>query len=77
MLLIIFSDEVDGKTQVTKTPRSSDSVKIGLCIFREVEINDHVYREDINTSSKNVSAYQASCLSIFEVVINSKTKRLT
>ena len=74
MLLIIFSDEIDGETQVSKTTRSTNSVKIGFSVLGEIEIDDNVNWQDINTSCKNVSANQASGFSIFEIVVNSTEK---
>jgi len=75
ILLIRVSDEVDCKTQMTKTTGSTNSVKIGLCISWEVKIDDDVNGEDINTSGKNVRTNQAPCLTIFVVVVDSKQRR--
>lgn len=42
ILLIIISDEVDGKTEVTKSSRSTNSVEVRLRVMWKVEINDDV-----------------------------------
>jgi hypothetical protein len=71
MLLIIDSDEVDGKTQVAKTSRPSNSVQVGLSILGEVKVNDYIDRQDVDTSCEDICAHQASRLSILEIVVNS------
>ena len=49
-------DEVDRQAKVTKTSRTTDSVKVGLCILGEIEIDDDVNGLDINTSSQEIGA---------------------
>ena len=72
ILLIRFSDEVDGQTQMAESSRSTDSMQVSLSVPREIEVDDHIHRKNIDTTSKNICANQASGLSIFEVMVNSK-----
>tara|TARA_B110001450_G_C17634031_1_gene486425 strand:+ start:181 stop:465 length:285 start_codon:yes stop_codon:yes gene_type:complete len=72
ILLIRFSDEVDGQTQMAESSRSTDSMQVSLSVPREIEVDDHIHRKNIDTTSKNICANQASGLSILEVMINSK-----
>ena len=51
---------------------STDSMQVSLSVPREVEVDDHVDWKNIDTTSKDVSTNQASGLSIFEVMVNSK-----
>ena len=71
ILLVIVGDEIDGKTQVSKTSWPTDSVQVGLCIPREVKVDDDVDRENIDSTSKNVSADEASGLTILIVMVDS------
>ena len=57
VLLVILSDEVDGKSKMPESPRSTDSVKIGLRVPREIEVNDHIHRHDVNTTSEEIRAH--------------------
>jgi hypothetical protein len=36
---------------------SSNSVQVGLWVLWEVEVDNNIYWDDIDTSSKQVSAY--------------------
>ena len=56
---------------MTESSRSTDSMEIGLSISSKVEINDYIDGLNIDTSSKDISANQASCFSIFKVMVNS------
>ena len=76
VVLVVLCDEVDSQSQVAKTSRTTNSVKIGLRVPREVEVDDHVHRHDINTTGEKVGANQATRLSVLEVVIDAVTVRL-
>lgn len=45
-------------------------MKVGLRVPREIEVDDHVHRHDVDTAGEEVSAHQAPSLSILEVVID-------
>jgi hypothetical protein len=53
-LPVIVSDKVDGHTQVTIATRSTNSVKVGLCMFREVKVDDHIHSLNVNTSCEQI-----------------------
>ena len=42
-LPVIVSDEIDGKSQVTKSSGTSNAVKVRLTVLGKVEVDDHVY----------------------------------
>jgi len=46
-------------------------VEICFSIARKVEVDDHIDRENIDTTSKDISANKASRFTILEVMINS------
>jgi hypothetical protein len=71
VVLVVLSDEVDGQTEMSKTTRPSNSVQVGLSVLREVEVDDHIDRNDIDTTSEQVSAYQTASFSVLEVMENS------
>ena len=48
-------------------------MQVSLGEAREVKVNDDVDRQDVDTTSKNVSAHETSGLTSLEVVINSLT----
>ena len=71
-MLVIFSDEVDGETEMTKSTGTSDSVEVGVWAAREVEVDNHVHGHDIDTTGEQIGAHKASGLTVTEVVINSR-----
>jgi hypothetical protein len=66
--LVIFSDEVDGNSEVTESAGSADSMKVNVGVLGEVEVDDHVDSLDVDTSGEDVGAHEASGLSILEVM---------
>ena len=48
-------------------------MQVSLGEAREVKVNDDVDGQDVDTTSKNVSAHETSSLTSLEVVINSFT----
>lgn len=70
ILLIIVGDEVDGQTEVTESSWSADSMQVGLSVVREVEVYHNVNGNDIDTSREDVGAYETTCLSILEVMVD-------
>ena len=75
VMLIILSYEVDCNTQVTKSTRTSYSMQVGVRRTREIKVDDHIDRFNINTSGEEICAHQTSCLSIAEVMIDSESKQ--
>jgi hypothetical protein len=75
-MLVLLSDKVDGETEVPKTTRTTDSMQIGLRVLREVEVDHDVHRLNIDTTGEQVSANEATGLTILEVVIDAVTVTL-
>lgn len=61
-------DEVDGKTKVTVSARSTNSVQVGFGILGEVKVDDNVDSLDINTTSEEIGADEVSADAVAEVV---------
>ena len=51
---IVVSDKVDCKTKMSVAPGASDSVQIGLGVFREIEINDNINALNVNPSCEKI-----------------------
>lgn len=75
LMLVIFSDEVEGETQMTKSTRTSDSVEIGVGAAWEVEVDNHVHGHDIDTTREQIGTHEASGLTVTEVMVNSSKLR--
>jgi hypothetical protein len=68
---VVISDKVDCESQMTESSRPSDSMKIRLTVFGEVEVDDNVDCFDIDTASEEVSAHKITTCSISEVMKDS------
>lgn len=51
---VIPIDEVDGKTKMAKTARTTDPVQISLSILGEVKIDDNVHRLDVDSAGEKI-----------------------
>ena len=51
-------------------------MQVGLGVPGEVEVDDHVDRQDVDTTSEDIRANQAPGLSVFEVMVNSTGKQM-
>lgn len=72
---VIFSNEVDGDSEVAESARSTDSMQVNVGVLGEVEVDHHVDGLDVNTSCENVGAHQASGLSVLEVMEHPRNQR--
>ena len=70
VMLVILSDEIDGNTEMTEPARTTNPVEVGVGGAREVEVDDHVDGQDIDSSGEEIRADETSGLSIAEVVVN-------
>ena len=72
ILLVIFGDKIDGETKVTESTGPTNSMQICLSIPGEIEVDNHIHGQDINTSGENICAHQTTGFTIFEIMIDSK-----
>lgn len=70
VLFIVFCDEIDSQSQVSKSPASSDSVQISLTGLWEIKIDNDVHALNIDSSGKEIRTDQTSTVSITEIVEN-------
>ncbi len=55
---------------MAKSPRSANTMQIGLRVFREVKINDNVHRWDVNTTGQQISAHEIPAAAVAEIMEN-------
>ena len=67
---VIPVDEVDSKTKVTKSARTTNTMKVGLSVLGEVKIDNYVDSLDIDTASQEVRTDEVAADTIPEVVEN-------
>mmetsp|Transcript_53035 Transcript_53035/g.60775 ORF Transcript_53035/g.60775 Transcript_53035/m.60775 type:complete len:339 (-) Transcript_53035:703-1719(-) len=67
---VIFSNEVDGQTQMSESTRSTNSMQVGFSGSGEIEVNNNIDRQDIDTTSEQIRGNQTSRGTISEVMEN-------
>ena len=72
VVLVVFGNKIDGETEVAESSGTSNSVEVGIGGAGEVEVDNDVHGLDVDASREEVSAHEASGLSIAEVVVNSR-----
>jgi hypothetical protein len=70
---ILPVNEVDSKTQVSKSTRATNTVEVGFSILREVEVDDNIDCLNIDTASQQVGANQIATHAISEIMEHSVT----
>ena len=53
-MAIVVRNQIDGKTQVAKSSRSPDSMKVGFTVFGEVKVDDNIDGLNIYTSCEEI-----------------------
>ncbi len=51
---VVIRDEADGDTEVTEAARATDAMQVRLGHLREVEVDDHVHRLDVDSASEQI-----------------------
>ena len=54
VVLVVLADKVDSQTQVTEPTRTTDSMQVSVRLPGEIEVDDHVDRDDIDTAGEYV-----------------------
>lgn len=70
VMLIILSNEIDRNTKMTKPTRTPYPMQVGVRRPREVEIDDHIDRQNVDTSREEIRADETPSLSVAEVMVN-------
>ena len=51
-------------------------MQVGLSILRVVKVDNNVDRQDVNTAREQICANETSRLTILEIVVDSKQKKV-
>ena len=54
VVAIIVSDQVNCQTEVAEPSRSTNTVKVGLGILGEIEVDNNVHALNINTTGEEI-----------------------
>ena len=65
---IIPIDQVDRHTQVSKTSRSTNTMKVSLRILWKIEVDDYVDGLNVNTTSKKIRANEIAAYTVPKVM---------
>ena len=66
-------DQVDSETQVTETTRTTNTVKVGLGVLGEIEVDNDVHSLDIDTTGEKIGTDKVTAVASAEVVENTVT----
>ena len=72
-MLVLLSNEVDSKTKMPETTRTTDSVKISLRILGEIKVYHNVNRLNVDSTSEQVSAHEAAGLTVLKIMVDTVT----
>ena len=73
VVAIIVSDQVNCQTEVAEPSRSTNTVKVGLGILGEIEVDNNVHALNINTTGEEIRSNKVTSTSIAEFVEDSVT----
>ena len=61
---------------MTKATRTSNSMQISVGLFREIEVDNHIDGDNINTSRKDIRWNKTASFTAFEVMENAETHKI-
>lgn len=70
---ILPVDKVNSQTKMSETTRTTDTMKICLCVLGEVEVDNNVNSLDVDTTSEQIRTHQVSADTITEVMEDAVT----
>ena len=73
---ILVGNKVNSQTQMPKSTRTTNTMKVSFAILREIKVDDNIYCLNIDTTSKEIGADEVTAHAIAEVVENAITVRL-
>mmetsp|Transcript_46946 Transcript_46946/g.78217 ORF Transcript_46946/g.78217 Transcript_46946/m.78217 type:complete len:419 (-) Transcript_46946:177-1433(-) len=65
---VIVGDEVDGKTEVTKAARTTDTMEVGLSVLGKVKVDDDVDGLDVDTACEEIRGDKVAATTVSKVV---------
>ena len=73
---ILIGNKIDSQTQMPKSTRTTNTMKIRFAILGEIKVDDNVYCLNIDATSKEVRADEVTAHAVAKVVENAITVRL-
>jgi hypothetical protein len=73
---ILECHKIDRETKVTKTSRTTNTMQVGLAVFREIKVDDNIHGLDIDTTGEEVGADEVTGDAVTEIVEDAITVRL-
>lgn len=70
---ILVGNKVNSQTQMAKSTRTTNAMKVSFAVFREIKVDDNVYCLNIDTASKEIRADEVTAHAVAEVVENAIT----
>ena len=70
---ILVGNKVDSQTQMPKSTRATNAMKVSFAVLRKIKVNDDVYCLNIDTTSKEIGADEVTAHAVAEVVENAIT----
>ena len=70
---ILVGNKVNSQTQMSKSTRTTNAMKVSFAVFWEIKVNDNVYCLNIDTTSKEIRADKVTAHAVTEVVENAIT----
>jgi hypothetical protein len=73
---ILVCNKVDSQAQMSKSTRTTNTMKVSFAVLGEIKVDDDVYCLNIDTTSKEVGADEITAYAVAEVVENAITMGL-
>jgi hypothetical protein len=73
---ILIGNKIDSQTQMPKSARTTNTMKVSFAVLGEIKVDDNVYCLNIDTTCKEVGADEVTAHAVTEVVENAITVRL-
>lgn len=67
---ILVGDQIHSQTKVAKPPRSTNSVKICLCILGEIKVDYNIDSLDIYSPCKKICTHKVPACTVAEIMKN-------
>ena len=70
---ILVGNKVDSQTQMPKSTRTTNAVKVSFTVLRKIKVDNNIYCLNIDTTSKEIGADEVTAHAVAEVVENAIT----
>lgn len=67
---IFVCDKINGQTEVSESAAAANAVKVRLGVLREVKVDDHIDRLDVDTASQEIRTYKVPADAVSEIMEN-------